>query len=76
MQASEKVAVENDPRFRFVFAEGESLYYKTPRMDVLDDSIGDLSAAIHDREATLLRKVGEEVRKGGREGGIGLPFTF
>ena len=32
-------------------------------MDVLDDSIGDLSAAIHDREATLLREVGEEVLK-------------
>jgi len=67
VQASEKVAVETDPRFRFVFAEGESVYYKTPRMDVLDDSIGDLAAAIHDREATLLRAVGEEVGEGGRE---------
>ena len=35
VKANEKVAVENDPRFRFVFAQGDCLYYKTPRMDVL-----------------------------------------
>lgn len=63
VQANERIAVENDPRFRFLFAEGDALYYKTPRMDVLDDSIGDLSAAIQDLEGLLLRQLAEEILK-------------
>ncbi len=61
VKVSEKVAVENDPSFRFVFAQGDSMYWKTPRMDELDDQLGDLSASIQDRQAALLRALGEAV---------------
>lgn len=30
ISADERVAIENDPSFRFVFAQGAHFFYKTP----------------------------------------------
>ena len=38
----ERVAIERDPQFRFVFAQGGHLFYKTARMEKLDDELGDI----------------------------------
>ncbi len=42
VSADERVAIEGDPQFRFVFAQGGYLFYKTTRMEELDDELGDI----------------------------------
>lgn len=61
IDANERLAIEDDPSYRFVFAQGESLFYKTPRMDYLDDQIGDIQASIRDKEDALLRTLADQV---------------
>jgi DNA mismatch repair protein MSH5 len=48
---------EEDGGFQFIYAQGDSCYYKHKIVKELDDTIGDVQSSITDRQRTLLLEV-------------------
>lgn len=48
---------EEDEGFQFIYAQGDSCYYKHKIVKELDDTIGDVQSSITDRQRTLLLEV-------------------
>ncbi|CAM9207864.1 unnamed protein product [Scytosiphon promiscuus] len=45
--------------FSFAFAQGDTVYYKSPTMREVDDGIGDIQAQITDKQAKIMRELEE-----------------
>uniref|UniRef100_A0A7S1E5Q3 DNA mismatch repair protein MutS core domain-containing protein n=1 Tax=Hemiselmis andersenii TaxID=464988 RepID=A0A7S1E5Q3_HEMAN len=52
-----KRSLETAPGFKLNFATNEWIYWKTPRMEELDETVGDIFAAICDREFQLANMI-------------------
>lgn len=48
---------DEDEGFQFIYAQGDSCYYKHKIVKELDDTIGDVQSSITDRQRTLLLEV-------------------